>query len=256
MEGEVNPVEKEAKVGGVGWLGEGEMDKWARGRVVKFLEKRVKELREGEGRRSVEVVLRSADPTVEDVVVSSAANEKDDDRHATPETLTIHFLTPTFYTDLFVFPSIPLALAIGSHTEHRWTTSSDDLFLSLFSSSSSSSAQSRSSKSISQSLRLQMMNWGLSFASSPFLASSSLIESIPNHHPLDETSSWTTSYMLAKHYWNLRLGYAIFVATGARFVEGMESWGEWKRFLEKERRGGGGVGGGGGGNGVGSVRRE
>ena len=208
-----NPVQDGAEKGSVGWQEEGSTEKWARERVRRFLSARG-------GDDVVRVVLRSADESVEDMDFGpvGAGNEKE-------RVLLVTYLTPLFFTDLVVSPSIPLALELGSHTEHRWSTSDDALFLKVFTNPSPPSVPPLRSR-LAQSVRLAAMSWGLSFADLPHATPPK-----PDSHPLDDGSIgmvWT----LFTHYVFLRIGYSVFSASRARVVGGTESWGEWARWSE------------------------
>lgn len=218
VDGIVNPVETGGKVGAVGWQGEGATERMGKERTVAFLRRRV-ESEEFKG-RNLEINLVSADTTIPTVTIASTGGSK------TPiEVLTVNFLTPVFYTDLLACPTIALALAVGSSTERRWTTSNDDLFLSLFRSSSPSSRASR----LSQRIRIATMEWGLSF--DPLRTAPQIPPSTLPPHPLDHgDATYTVPRTLASHFLTLKLGYWIFVATNARFVVGTETWGDWSRW--------------------------
>lgn len=218
-DGGLNPVQEGGKEGAVGWQEEGEMEKWARERVRRFLAKRVREDDWRDGRR-VRVVLRSADEEVEDMEFVSHGGEEM--KEGEEQVLLVTYSTPVFFTDLVASPSVSLALAVGSHTEHRWSTTNDDLFLRLFSTSSSPSILVQAA----QSIRRATMSWGLSFSPLPPPRSP-----LPPH-PLDDgTVGMVTS--LASHYFWTRLGYGVLAASGAKVVVGTETWGDWARWNEQ-----------------------
>ncbi|ORY48835.1 hypothetical protein BCR35DRAFT_285076 [Leucosporidium creatinivorum] len=220
-----NPVESGGKDGSVQWQEEGGFESLARERIVVFLERRVRELHE-EGRR-VEIVIQPADRTRPPIVVTSPPSS------APLKTLTISYLTPLFFSDLLASPTIPLALALGSKTEHRWRTSNDELFLSIFSSPKPAPPSTFAIRQMQQT-RLAMMRWGFSFSPSSS-SSANLVPAELPPHPLDDaTTSLSTVFALRKHFFILKLGYWIFVATKARFVKGTEPWEEWARWSAKE----------------------
>ena len=98
------------------------MEEWATEKVRRFLRARV-----GKG---VRVVLRSADESVEDM--DFALEDGGEQKEEVVQLLLVTYLTSLFSTDLVLSPSIPLALAVGSHTEHRWSTNNNSLFLEVF----------------------------------------------------------------------------------------------------------------------------
>ncbi|KAL8278397.1 hypothetical protein RQP46_009289 [Phenoliferia psychrophenolica] len=207
-----NPVQDGAEKGSVGWQEEGAMEKWAREKVRKFLSAGVKD--------GVRVVLRSADESVEDMEFASEPARGEKER-----LLLVTYLTPLFFTDLAVSPSIPLALAVGSHTEHRWSTNDDPLFLEVFNFTPTSHPPPFLSR-LAQSLRCSLMAWGLSFAAHPRASPPTATP-----HPLDDATI-STVWTLFLHYAFLRMGYSVFSASRASVVEGTESWAEWARWNE------------------------
>jgi hypothetical protein len=218
VEGIVNPVEAGGKVGAVGWQVEGATEILGRERTVAFLRRRV-ESEEFKG-RNLEINLVSADTTTLPITISSTGGSD-----APIEVLTVNFLTPLFYSDLLACPTVALALAVGSATERRWTTTNDTLFLSLFQSSVPSSRASR----LSQRLRIAIMEWGLSF--DPLRTTRILTPSALPPHPLDDgDATYAIPRTLASHFLTLKVGYWVFVATNARFVVGTETWGDWSRW--------------------------
>lgn len=216
----INPVEKGGKTGGLMWQTMGEGDRHARDVLVRYLEAR---FRDGGGRKLTEVVIRASDPSVEDIVIpkssSSSSLSKDE-----LEILTITYLTPQFYSDLLTAPSIPLALELNAKITRRWKTNDDALFLSLFSPQVSETTSSPSdSSSLSRSERFS--NNLRSLALPP-----SFREEVRNQerHPLGTE----LSFLLSHFFWG-QVGYYIFSLSGAKFVEGMESWSEWNRLFDR-----------------------
>ncbi|KAI5477217.1 hypothetical protein MNV49_006590 [Pseudohyphozyma bogoriensis] len=210
-----NPVEKGGVGGGVGWQGVGGTEEEARRRVVRFLENRIGEMgREG---RNVRVELRATDPAQPVLVFSSPDDTATSSSPSTLppiETLAITYLTPLFFTDLLISPSIPLALSLGSHTLHRWKTTSDELFLDVFSPPSPTTTPPPLLTRFASHIRLSQLLWSLSFSPRPLSPFSSL-SSLPPHHPLDDNSVslvWT----LLSYAVGIRAGYWVFVSSGAR----------------------------------------
>mgnify|MGYP001577879971 FL=1 len=221
-EGSVNPVQSGGKEGGVGWQEAGATEVFAQERTLAFLRRRIDSLATSSSPRNITVVLRPADRTHSPTSLSPTNPSP-----LPSELLTISYLTPLFFTDLLVSPSIPLALAIGSHTSRRWTTSDDSLFLSLFDSPDSHPTYL---SSLADRLRLSTMAWGLSF--SPTLNDPA---SFPPH-PLNAPATFSLVRTLATNLVQLKMGYWIFVGTRARFVRGMETWGDWARWKGEEAR--------------------
>lgn len=228
VKGEINPVEDGAREGGVGWLEEGAIEILAREKTIEILGRRVTELLDQEG-RWIRVTLRSADAATE-VIRIEPVSKKEPDK---VEELVISFLTPVFYTDLLVSPSIHLAMEIGDKSEHRWNTSNDELFLQLFESSTSFCPPTGLSgfiyKLCRRLLRNQMM-WGLSYSTLP--SPHPIPLNISDHHPFYNQPTISLLYALALHFFIIRLGVRIFALTGAQFVRGRETWGEWSRWSD------------------------
>ncbi|KAK4705635.1 uncharacterized protein P7C70_g572, partial [Phenoliferia sp. Uapishka_3] len=208
----MNPVEDGAVKGSVGWQEEGGMEKWAKERVRRFLARRVLETQD------LRVVLRSADEAVEDMEFASVGKTEEE------RLLLVSYHTPLFFTDLVVAPSISLALATGSHTEHRWSTSDEFVFLKLFESTSTTLPPTVLSR-LAQQTRCAIMSWGLAFSA----VAPRALPPIDVVHPLDDGTvgmAWT----LLSHYACLKVGYFAFRASRAQVVVGTESWGEWARW--------------------------
>lgn len=215
-------------MGGIGWQEEGAIETLARHRTIDVLQRRVDEL--NQQNRYVRIVITPADVSQAAIHIKPLAAPKP---ISTFEDLTISYLTPVFFTDLLVSPSIPLALAIGSKVERRWTTSNDKLFLHLFHTAPPPSLEHvslphRLAARGCQSLLTSQMTWGLSFATAPLAP----LPTIPAHHPLYDTPSISLWWTLFLHVCILRLGVWVFGLTGARFVQGRETWGEWARWNE------------------------
>lgn len=219
-DGDVNPIQQGGKEGGVGWQEEGATESFARERTTAFLRRRIDSLATASSSpRNITVVLRPADRTRSPTTLSPS--------NPSPlpvELLTISYLTPLFFSDLLVSPSIPLALSLGSHTSHRWKTSSDSLFISLFDSSPPTTSPTLLT-SLALHLRLSTMSWSLSFLPSPPPLPTSL-----HPHPLDPPANFALVKTLAMNLVALRIGYWAFVGSRARFVRGLETWGDWARW--------------------------
>ncbi|KAM0755512.1 DUF1365-domain-containing protein [Meredithblackwellia eburnea MCA 4105] len=219
-----NPVQEGATVGSVGWQDIGGMEKWAKTKVVQFLEKRRETW---EGKENVRVVLRSVDISVQDVEVI-LRTPSSDTRSSKHQQLLVTYNTPVFFTDLLVTPSMLLALQLGSHTEHRWHTEDEPLFLSVF--SAFSPPVPTLTSRMTQKVRIDTMNWGLSFAS---LHCQPPPPAQTMRHPFDD-GKLRTLWMTWSHSLALKVGYWILCGSRAKVIEGTESWGEWKRWSEKQ----------------------
>lgn len=223
---EANPVEKGGKVGAVGWQPSSATDEWAKEKMLTFLKKRVEDL--AGGGRDVKIVLQSSDISQLPITITS----QEASETLPQELLTITYLTPLFFTDLFTSPSIPLALSLANKITFRWKTSNDILFLDLFQPPISDSLPPSRLSNLTSKIRLAIMTWSLSFSRHPSQSSHSLLPSSPPPHPLDMKPSVSLAWHLFLHFFTLKLGYWIFVASHARFVKGRESWTEWARLEE------------------------
>lgn len=227
-----NPVEEGGQDGSVQWQEEGSFEKLARERTVAFLEGRVQDL--AEHGVNIKVVLQPADRTRSPILISPPSDPGD------RNTLTISYLTPLFFSDLLVSPTIPLALALGSKTERRWWTSNDKLFLTLFA-PPAPPAHVPHAITLMRQLRIMMMRHALQLSDIPSLHLLPADVHIPPH-PLDDgTTSYATAWALVKHYFWWSFGGWLFAVTRARFVKGTEPWGEWARWAVREREQSGGI---------------
>ncbi|KAG6857017.1 hypothetical protein H0H87_010689 [Tephrocybe sp. NHM501043] len=102
--------------GGVKWLREGLLERYARGRVLAFLGERADQA-------GVHITLVSADPLVPDYTMGVAESTQH---------LVITYLSPRFFTILFTVPSPEHALLLASDTEHIFSVSSRELFITVF----------------------------------------------------------------------------------------------------------------------------
>ena len=253
----VNPVEMGGRAGGLGWLAEGAGDRWAKERVTSLAERRVKEMWKEEERR-VRVVLHPADKAVEviDINPSPLDATQSADRlsrftanstsapaqshSSTPvEILKVFYLTPAFFSDLVACPTAQLAYELGSLTERRWRVNTPELFLDLFKSPPTPLSLPLSTR-IARRLRLSTIRWALGFAPPAALATGSPAQALLGAkawpaHPLDssEPSDWAMASTLFWNVFALKASYWAFVVTRARFVVGMETWGEWARWAER-----------------------
>lgn len=229
-EGEANPVEGGGKEGAVGFEEEGGV---YRDLVLRFVQRRVDEMTREEGRR-IEVLFVPAgrEENGTRIIPSSSmsSEEQKEDEGATKEELRIDYLTPMLFSDLITSPTVELALAIGSKIEQRWTTTNDSLFLLLLTPSSSLADTNRPNwrSRLLDKIRHHQFLWALSF--SPRY-------SPPPDTPPPTNSLTSTPYLslmltIFLQFFVVRLGYWIFVLSGARFVGGMETWMEWARWYD------------------------
>lgn len=194
--------------GGIKWLGEGLLERYARTRVETFLTRRVEET-------GISVSLIAANPTFPHLeFLPSSRNEL---RHH----LTISYLSPRFFTIIFLCPSASHALLLGNTTEQIFFPSSQDLFLSTFSSPPFSPPPTPTITPL-QRLRSRYIP--------PLLPLD-----IPSSHALDTKSS-ISSVKSAVVIWTClfleRLEAWVFRVANARPVKDDEPWKQWERALK------------------------
>lgn len=78
----------------------------------------------------VTVILQPADQTQSIITISPPISQQSES--IPQETLTIHYGTPSFFTDLIVYPTPSIAQLIGDSTEATWKVSSLALFERVF----------------------------------------------------------------------------------------------------------------------------
>ena len=194
--------------GGVRWQSEGLLEKYARQCVEAYIPLAVETTRIG-------ITLSSGDPSIQPLILTpSAMPEKGH--------LNIRYLSPRFFSILFLSPSASIAFALGSESEGIFSTSSRELFILLFS-------YARSSDSGSLSFR----QWLRCLPILDLIQIKSLI--INGQHPLD-TDSYAKS-ILSPIVILLSLGLAkleekIFSFARARVVVGDEPWKQWERAAD------------------------
>ena len=228
-EGEVNPVEGGGKEGAVGYF-DGEEDMYKEV-VVRYMQRRVDEMMKTEGKR-IEVSFVPAGRTENRTTITPSSSSS---QESSEEKLRIDYLTPMTFSDLITSPTVELALQLGSKIEQRWSTSNDSLFLRLLAPPATTALDSHGPTWRSELLdriRHRQFEWGRSFSPSrtPSLPPSAI--------PSNPLTSSAPSLALIKSIWLqffvVRLGYWIFVLSGARFVKGMETWMEWARWEEAQ----------------------
>ncbi|KAF8966901.1 hypothetical protein BDZ97DRAFT_1805803 [Flammula alnicola] len=189
-----------APAGGVRWLDEGLLERFARHRVESFLRRRCQET-------DIEVTLVPADP--------SALRQTFLPVRPTTSRLTVSYLSSRFFMILFLTPSAKHALLLACDTEHIFQTSSKDLFLDVFSTTSTSKTKFTNTQWL-QRLRCQ----GLP---------SSLSLSVPAVHYLDEEKTIRSALVIYIMHFLDWLEEWLFRVVRARIVEGHEPWKQWDR---------------------------
>ncbi|KAF4586372.1 hypothetical protein EYR38_010648 [Pleurotus pulmonarius] len=192
--------------GGVKWQSESIFERLARQRVVYFLQQRSEST-------GISVSLVSANPaTPRDDFPAFSTQMPKSDRH-----LQIDYLTPRFFTILFLSPSAAHALLLGHTSDKVFFPSSTELFLEVF----SVSVSSVSTLSMPQQARVQ----GL-----PRLLTHSRNLPVPPIHPLDLGRNTTVTWSMVKVLRTLEEAERwIFGIARARPVKGNELWKQWER---------------------------
>jgi hypothetical protein len=207
----VQPVSVDEAVpsGGVGWQDENVLESYACKLVIQFLRRRAAET-------GISVLLRPSNPNIPPTKILAAWNTID------PPTLEISYLSPRFFTILFVCPSSEHSLLLGSDSEEIFQASSKDLFTTIFNPATYRSKPSFL-QGVLQSLRRARVPGGLDITS-------------PTTHILDSDRSEPGLVLSMIVLWSFAfldyLEKSIFQVTGARFVEGKEPWNAWKRAVE------------------------
>jgi len=186
--------------GGVKWLGEGLIDRFARGRVELFLQRRVRDT-------GIQVRLVAADPSIRERIFSPPV--------PVSAHLTISYLSSRCFTILFLSPSAQHALLLGADTEKIFTVSSPELFLSIF----SAPASSKFHPGILQCARCRALPPSMALEIPPFhfMDTNGVIDRLVSgcmiflHRILDSVERW------------------VFSITHARVVQGQEPWMQWER---------------------------
>jgi hypothetical protein len=198
--------------GGVKWVDEGLLEKYARRRIEYFLDRRVNET-------GVMVTLVAANPAIEPRVFTPASP-------SSSPGLTVWYLSPRFFTITFLCPSASHALLLGGESEGVFFTSSPELFTSAFSSPAGTSLNGRMSSR--QRLRALPVPKALTLT-------------IPEQHYLDEdriVSVVLSTVAIRIHHFLELLEAQIFQLARARAVPGEEPWKQWERaearFRQKE----------------------
>ena len=184
--------------GGVKWLNESLLEKYAQRCVTSFLVRRVQET-------GIGVTLIAANPAIARFSYSPLSQAEKDH-------LTISYLSSQLFIILLLSPSAQHALLLGSDTEKLFFASSRDLFIKLFSAS-----QASNSLGILQRLRLRGIGQTIPYP-------------IPACHPLDAESNVVIRGSVIVLLLLLEsLEALLFRLVRARVVAGQEPWLRWKR---------------------------
>ncbi|EIN05928.1 hypothetical protein PUNSTDRAFT_74287 [Punctularia strigosozonata HHB-11173 SS5] len=200
--------------GGVGWQPEGPLEAYTRRRIEGFLRRRARDT-------NTVVSLISANPAVPPLTFGA---ENESSSH-----LLIHYMSPRFFSTLFLMPSAAHALLTASDQaqskiDRIFWTSDRALFLRVFHNPSSPS------RTLAQRFRLRPV---------PPVVLTSPGLPIPPRHPLDPDARVHALIKSARTFSDLTvlalLMFAellekwIFTLVKARFVPGEEPWGRWSR---------------------------
>lgn len=231
--GEVNPVEGGGKEGAIGYFEGNDIYKDL---VVEFIQCRLDQIGKDEGRR-IEVLFIPGG-RIESGLRIIPSSLDGSLQEGTKEELRIDYLTPMIFSDLITSPTVELALQSGSKIEQRWSTTNDKSFLHLLSPSSLMTVNSNNELNwrsrLLDKIRHRQFEWGLSF--SPSYAPSRTTR-VPSNPLTSSSPSFRLIKTIFLQFFIVRLGYWIFILTGARFVVGMETWMEWTRWEDSKRKG-------------------
>ncbi|KAF9054184.1 hypothetical protein BJ165DRAFT_690511 [Panaeolus papilionaceus] len=194
-------TKKSSPAGGVKWLDEGPLERFARLRTETFLRQRAEETR-------IEVTLIPADPNFPKFKATPSGGSD--------SSLTISYLSSRFFVTLFTCPSAKHALLMGCDVEEIFSPSSRELFLEIF---SSKAPAHRNSSTMLQRLRQK-----------PIPSDVKLF--VPDSHFLDGVGMIETAlnlWVLLVEQFAGQLESWIFSLLKARVVRGTEPWTRWQR---------------------------
>ncbi|KAH9921126.1 uncharacterized protein B0H18DRAFT_880398 [Fomitopsis serialis] len=205
---------------GIGWQSATWFEQYTRSRLEDFLQRRAEDI-------GIFITLVTGNPDEPDIVFAPKTTLP-----AIPkeENLTIWYLSPLFFSTLFVAPSIEHALLLGYHTERIFIPSSETLFYAVFRSGAtrglSLAKDMANGPSIVQRIRSYMLPKEL-LADVP----------APPTHPLDPPSAaplrWLQNLVyITTFFIQSFVEKWLYRTTRARFVPGQEPWLRWDRALE------------------------
>ncbi|KAH9837698.1 uncharacterized protein C8Q71DRAFT_906676 [Rhodofomes roseus] len=209
---------------GVGWQRPSWFEQYARGLVEAFLQRRAEEL-------DTRVTLVCGNPDEPDVVFSPKRTHNDtvDEKH-----LTIWYLSPLFFSTVYMAPSAKHALLLGYHTERIFIPSSQTLFSSVFASDATmDNSLEKSRPSTLQCMRSCMLPEELSGHDN----------AVPPTHSLDPPPTKPWKWLRSLTYISMFLVQSfveklLYRLTRARFVPGQEPWLRWHRALDVRKASG------------------
>uniref|UniRef100_A0A8H7XMB3 Uncharacterized protein n=1 Tax=Psilocybe cubensis TaxID=181762 RepID=A0A8H7XMB3_PSICU len=192
--------------GGVRWLDEGLLEKYARGRVESFLRARVRDI-------GVEVTIVAPDPNVPPLEFAPDRGAASDGAR---QKLVVSYLSPRMFLLLCLCPSAEHALLLGCETEKVFRVSSKEVFVRVF-----EPARARlGAAGLLQRLRCLGIPVSLGIV-------------VPPRHFIEENSGTldrvkdgmmilTSRFLDWVEKW-------VFTLARARIVKGQEPWKQWDR---------------------------
>jgi hypothetical protein len=202
-----DPAHEAVPGGGVIWQEETYFESFARRRVITYLAGRVRET-------GISLLLIPSNPNI--AVTDIPAHRS----NTTSDRLRITYLSPRFFTIIFMCPSAEHTLLFGKDSEGLFEVSSTDLFNIIF------------SPVVETRTRLSLLQETLQSFRRTRVPDTVTITS-PIVHILDGNRSVTNLITSMLVLWSLAfLEYAeksIFQVTGSRYVEGQEPWNAWER---------------------------
>lgn len=236
--------------GGVMWLGEGLVERYARRKVEEFLDRRVDEV-------GIQVTLIPANLALESrcwvpTVLETKADGDGSTGGKASSHLRIWYLSSKLFSTLLLAPSAEHALLLGCDTECWFQVSSPLLFNKVF-----CNGANATSKEYSALQRLRLMPIARAVPLSRDESDSVLFPApVPSSHFLDcpSTSNVSNYVMISLQLFLDRLEERVFRWTKARAVQGQEPWLMWGRAARVHQGGREVVDGTGSVGWVGSVR--
>ncbi|KAF9468302.1 hypothetical protein BDZ94DRAFT_1209300 [Collybia nuda] len=193
--------------GGVKWISEGLLEGYARRSLERFLDRRVNET-------GVTVTLVAADSAIGSNIFTPVSHDRT--LH-----LKVWYLSPRFFTIMFLCPSAAHALLLGSDSEGLFFTSDRELFLSTFSAKTTFPSR---------------LGFRQRFRTLPIPDAITL--AIPTRHIFDDNPHGSIAVSGATiwiHFALELLEAYVFRIARARTVQGQEPWKQWERAGAKFR---------------------